>query len=79
MEESKILIFSSKFQWTFERISLKFMYNFDTHPQKSFARPDSWQMYKNKTIHIHSFGSKRRVNIPTVSTAVQSRTSDLLD
>jgi len=31
-------------------------------PSKSFASPDLWQMYKNKTIHVHSFGSKRRVN-----------------
>jgi len=86
MEDSKFLIFSSKFQWTLERIYLKFMYNlctiyvqFGHAPSKDFASPDLGQVDKNKIILVHSFGSKRSVNFATASTAIQSRTSDLLE
>jgi hypothetical protein len=43
-EGSKTLFCSSKFQWARGKISSKFIGNFGTRPQKSFASPAVYQL-----------------------------------
>jgi hypothetical protein len=40
MKESKAIFYSSKFPWTRERNSIKFIDNLDMRPQKRFANAE---------------------------------------